>query len=565
MTPSDKLGWILDTAALAAAVVLIATVIWVSDRAIEITDEAYYILSGAHPKAITAYISAQHWVLAPLWAFTGDLQSFRLLGTAILTGSVTLLAYGTYRVAETRSLLRTPPVQVIVLAAAGSIGALLYVSTISPSPSYNLLASAGGYAALGLAFICATSTNRAVGVVCALLCGVALTITFINKPPAGVCCALLALVALLMLRERRGTWLCIVSVLAGGFLSLSGLVALNWQSGAMTEHLQTGLALFRQVQTEPIVARLWRYAVTMALSILFSLIWFAPALALCLYMLRDPRRWMPSAVMVLVLVSIFYGEHYLGGRTQYQTQVEALVALLVLILTVTISVWSANRRILGLIVLLICLPYAVAMGTGNSMFTQVIVTAGSWPVIAVLLAQGVPNCTTRRKTAQGLALLMMLLIVVQVFSSFSRDPYHLDQPLFAQTQLTEAPVLGAVRVDTETLRMLADLKISRDTCKIAPGAAFFGLYNVPGLSLLLEAIPPVSPWVTNPQQLDTLFGAWKPEGRTVLALSANAQMSRDNLPEVLQPLENKFDLCGTLIVPFSDEEIEIWASKNTKL
>lgn len=556
-------GPLLNAATFATSLILLAAVVWVSDRAIEITDEAYYILSGAYPEALTAYISAQHWALAPLWALVGSLQGFRLLGIAILISSVALLAYGTSRVAVAGGILPASRFQVVALSAAGSIGALLYVSTISPSPSYNLLASAGGYATLGLAFLCATSQHRALDILGGLACGGVLTITFINKPPAAVCCALLALAVIVLLRERRGTGLCVAVGLAGGLLSLGGLVALNWQGGALLEHLETGLALFREVQTEPIPVRLWRYKVEMGQSIFDSVIGFAPALALCIYMLCDARRWMPAAVFVLVLGSIIYGEHYLGGRTQYQTQIEALVALLVLSLVAAGPAWTAHRTTAILVAALICLPYAVAMGTGNSMFTQVIVAAGSWPLLAMLLAQVQPGDTVRCRTAQGLALAMMVLILVQVLVSFSRDPYHLDQALFGQTQLVTVPVLGVVRVDPKTTQMLADLRSVRDTCAIAPGAEFIGLYNVPGLSLLLEAIPPVSPWLTNPGQLETLFAAWQPSGRTVLALSAHAQMTRSALPRVLQPLEEKFKLCGTVIVPFSDESVEIWASTSS--
>lgn len=553
----------LNATTIAISLLLLAAIVWVSDRAIEITDEAYYILSGAYPEALTAFISAQHWALAPLWALAGSLQHFRLLGIAILIGSVMLLAYGTSRVAAVGGLLPASRFQVVGLSAAGSIGALLYVSTISPSPSYNLLASAGGYAALGLAFLCATSQHRALDLLAALACGVALTITFINKPPAGVCCALLVLAVIVLLRDRRGTGLCVAFIFAGGSLSLSGLVALNWRGGALLQHLETGLALFRQVQTEPIAARLWRYTVTMGKSFVASVLGFAPALALCLYMLRDVRHWMPAAVLVLVLGSIIFGEHYLGGRTKYQTQIEALVALLALSLVVAGPVWIAHRTTVILVFALICLPYAVAMGTGNSMFTQVIVTAGSWPLLALLLAQAQHSETVRRRTAQGLALVMMALIVVQVLVSFSREPYHLDRPLFGQTQPTMVPVLGAVRVDPRTMQMLANLRSARANCAIAPGAEFIGLYNVPGLSLLLEAVPPVSPWLTNADQLGTLFAAWQPRGRIVLALSAQAQMTRGDLPSMLQPLEEKFDFCGTVIVPFSREVIEIWASTQT--
>lgn len=546
---------------LMAAIVLICAVVWASDRALEITDEAYYVLSGAYPDAIEAYISAQHWTLAPLWDIAGSLAGFRLIGTAILVCAAMILSGGTYRVAIQTDLVAGSAGTLITLFAASSVGALLYVATISPSPSYNLLASAGGYAALGFAFLCATSTHRSADIILALLCGVALTLVFVNKPSSGICCAVLSMIALISLRQRPGIVLCIAAGVFGGLLSLGGLVAQNWYNGQLLDNLEAGFTLFRQVQTEPILSRLLRYALTMIKSVIVSLLIFAPALWVCISLLKKPRPWMPFAVVGLLLVSIILGGHYLGGRTQYQEQIEALVALMVIVLICTATGWRHQRHHVVFVMVLICLPYAVAMGTGNSLFTQVIVTAASWTLLATLVAKSAPLPDAQRLAAQSTVGVMMVLLVVQILTSYGRDPYHLDQPIFAQNTPIDVPILGRLKVDAESVQMVTDLEQAKTICEIAPGADFFGLYNVPGLALLLEAVPPISPWVTNADQLDALFAKWTPKGRSVLALSEAAQIAKNDLPEILLPLEEKYQFCGELIVPFSDETIELWASR----
>lgn len=153
---------------------LIAAVIWSSDRGLELTDEAYYLLSAIHPEQVQLYISAQHWVLAPLWAITESLQGFRLTGAALLLGAAVLLALGATRCLALLTGTLPAVFTYLGVAAAGGVGALLYVVTIAPSPSYNLLASAGAYGAAGCALLAVDQRRKvACGALCAGAGGVA--------------------------------------------------------------------------------------------------------------------------------------------------------------------------------------------------------------------------------------------------------------------------------------------------------------------------------------------------------------------------------------------------------
>ena len=93
-TESRKTSKVVPGLAILCCLGLVASGVWASDRALEITDEAYYLLAAIYPEHIRFYISAQHWVLAPLWSVSESLQGFRLTGAAVLLGSAALLAAG---------------------------------------------------------------------------------------------------------------------------------------------------------------------------------------------------------------------------------------------------------------------------------------------------------------------------------------------------------------------------------------------------------------------------------------------------------------------------------------
>lgn len=555
-----KLPYSLEVLSGVVFVLLVLGVIWASDRAIEITDEAYYVLSGRHPEQIDAFLSAQHWILAPLWSFSGSLALFRLSGGFILLVSSWVLALGAFRVARGLDLIDPSRWASAALCASSSIGALLYVSTIAPSPSYNLLASAGGYAGLGFACFAATSSSRYRAALWAFASGAVLVIAFVNKPTSGVCCTAVSLVALWAFRRNADILILSITLLVGFAISLAALFGYHAIDRDVLASLQSGFELFRQVQTEPVLHRLLRYAVTMIQSIGYALLLFSPALAMCVALIRVPRTWMPKAIAALLLVSIALGQHHLGGRTQYQAQIEALLAILVATALCSASAWVHEWRRILLVLCLFGLPYAVAMGTGNALFTQVIVSLAGWTALAYLLAVSQPTNNLRGQAARLCAGLMLVLVCVQILSSYTRDPYHLDQPLIAQNTLVYVPVLGTLRVDDETAAMLTALESASEACQIDAGAAFLGIYNVPGLALLLDAVPPVSPWINNEVQLISILESWQPRGRVILALSTAAQVERNRLPDALQPIDEKYKFCVDLVVPFSDEPIEIWAS-----
>jgi len=313
---------------------VIGGVIWASNRALEITDEAYYILSAIYPEQILLYISAQHWILAPLWKLTESLQGFRLTGAAILIGTAGILGLGATQMLGQLTGRKFFALETIGVVAAGAVGALLYVATIAPSPSYNLLASAGAYAATGFTLLAARNRSLLVGVTLCLMAGLSLAICFVNKPSAGVCSALVVLVLALTLQPGARKWLHILAGLLGVTLTLVFLILVQPSEMPVQDSLSEGLELFRMVQTEPVGARLIRYAQTLLVSIGGALVSFWPVVVLTIALLFRPRRWLAVLTLCILVLNLIVERNYLAGSSSYPRMMEGVYSITLLMLLV---------------------------------------------------------------------------------------------------------------------------------------------------------------------------------------------------------------------------------------
>ena len=172
---------------LLCAFLVVSYCVWTLDRGFDITDEAYYLLLGIYPESVKMYISAQQWITGGIWRVTGSLLAFRAAGLILLVASTGLLALGAIVALSHSKLKLSDDVGGRALVLASSIVcALLYVETINFSPSYNLLAASGAYAATGLVLLALHAGDKWYRLGLLLLAGGALGVEFVSKPSAGV-------------------------------------------------------------------------------------------------------------------------------------------------------------------------------------------------------------------------------------------------------------------------------------------------------------------------------------------------------------------------------------------
>jgi hypothetical protein len=542
-------------------------VLWTLDRGFELTDEAYYLLLATQPDASSLYISAQHWITSALWQVSGSIPAFRAVGMFVLLSGACLLGIGVFSFCLDQGLVEDRPGPKAVLVAGAAVGALLYASTINLSPSYNLLASAGAYAAAGLVLLASGRSRPWRKHLLYALAGVALGVEGLCKASAGA--STLALLLLWLVIFERGfvqkTVGALVMTLALVTFSLLALLG-NTTIPEAASAFEQGMLLFRVVQVEAVDARLLRYAEEFGRSSVSALKTFGlPILAFIVY--ASTRRIGFALVGGAALIAtLIWGGHWIGGWDAKGTvgQPIALFAMLIMALVLWIPLAKGNPRQASLVVGLVLLPYSVAMGTGNMLFTQVIASLAFWSVLVAALIATHPRRALHPLPAALLAVCFVATVASQIVTSGSR-PYQLAEPLHKQDFPFALEGLGVVKVDSRTHEFLRDLQSAKVACGLRDGVPFIGLYNVPGVALALRAVPPMSPWLYNAAQAEFVLERTRPAdlSSAVVAVKLLGE-NKDVMPPLpvqLGRFPAGYRYCGAAFYPFHNHKIEVWQSQ----
>lgn len=553
---------------LLCAFLVVSYCVWTLDRGFDVTDEAYYLLLGIYPESVKMYISAQQWITGGIWRVTGSLSAFRAAGLILLLASTGLLALGTIVALAHSKLKLSDDVGARALVIASSIVcALLYAETINFSPSYNLLAASGAYAATGLVLLALHSDDKWYRLGLLLLAGGALGVEFVSKPSSGIATlCLLAIWVFFLDRLVSKKFIALATVIFGLLLCVLTLVLTQTTILNARISIGSGFELFRMVQDEAVGVRLVRYIDDFFSHVAHALKYHVFLIvAVGLYLLTRHLMLLVT-VFVVLIYSLVAAKYHLGYSGQYELQygpqMEFAFVLFFLMLLVSIPIWKNSRPFILLIAGLIVLPYTVGVGTGNSIYTQIISCLAPWGVAIAAMA----NLNFDRRYDKLLAITLLGGFVVafslQIIAGVFRAPYHMVQPLAKQIYPVNVGVLGSLKVDAETRDFFGAIERAAQMCQIVPGTPFFGLYNIPGVALVLQTVPVLTPWLNNLAQAEAVlkFEAGESVHSSVVALLLGADGSSPPVPDVLG-FPADFRYCGTATFPLLIQEVQIWKHK----
>ena len=552
---------------LLCALVVIAYCVWTLDRGFEITDEAYYLLLAIHAGSFKFYISAQQWLTAGLWQVTGNIMMFRAAGMVLLLASSTLLSLGVFSACLRFGLVEDRFESKCVVLAGSAVSAMFYASAINLSPCYNLLSSAGAYAAAGMVLLASNRSRILHKYVLFVLAGCALGAEALCKLSAGIATFTL-LVFWVVILERSRFEKFFGSVAMGlGTVTFAGVALLvNTTISDATQAVEQGMQLFRMVQIETIGARLIRYSFEFWQYFLATMRGFAIPIAVMIVYAITHRAVFALLGLVILLISLLFGSYLYGGWNADGsiTAPVAIFAMLVMALIVSKPVWNKNRNALLLFLGLILLPYSVAIGTGNALFTQVIASLAPWGALIAVLVVAHQSDDFDKMPSVIIGIFFIVTITIQIVTSGFR-PYHLLLPLTKQNQTTTVGSLGKVKVDAGTFKFLAEMKAIAKMCSIAPGTPFIGLYNIPGVALALQTTPVLTPWLNNRVQADFVLDRSSADElhSAVVAfrmVGINGAIYPP-LPQRMAAFPSGYRYCGMATYPYNQQRIQIWQSQ----
>jgi hypothetical protein len=555
--------WILGCVA-----VLLIYCLWSLDRGLDLTDESYYLAAAINPDAIILWATAMHWFTSGLWQLSGSLAGFRGMGLAILSASSVVLALGTVRAFQMSGIgVVARGLPILLIVACSLAGALLYHAFVPFTPSYNLLAVSGAYMALGLIYLTA-NIPRSLHLYCfQFLSGTALGISFLAKFSSGVIawsivCGIAAVLGGSFRERILG-----IGLITGSMATTIGVtVILHTTFSEALAQFRLGALVYMLGANETFPGRLARYfnETSNFLRLIFT--GFAiPLVLFGIYAVR-PRFWVALIGLAAFAYVVVSEGYLLGGMDQYERQTAPLVVAVILSLLATARLWMQNVKTICLLGALALLPFCIAIGTYNALHTQILFSLAPWGILVGLLAFGIPTIPGSRHAAMLVCVLFITVVTSQVLTNGFREPYRLYRPLPKQTEAITVPPLGTFRVDRETRDSYIKLTQLADSCGIHQGQSFLGLYNIPGIALILQAVPLGFPLLQDRPSTEQILDHLTPETlrSAVVGIDLDSGSYDPSMPKQLATFPTGYRLCGTVTLLYQKQKVELWVSQDRR-
>lgn len=550
---------------IAVTIVLAALIIWTFGRGLELTDEAFYVLTSMYPHAFRFFFTPTQWISGPLWQMADGLAGFRAIGWSITTACAAVLGIGAARGAAFVARWPVPPSRLYLVTVATStiVSAWLYGAILPFSPSYNLLGASGAYAAFGLFLLSIDRETRWRVMGLAAASGICLGVAVLSKFSAGIATASLIVVMQALLRARHPLRLQASLVAAvAAVATVAIVIALESSFSEASREFLKGLEVTRIAQgNEAASARLLRGGVEswQCLQFVVATYWGPLAVACIALLLRNATI---GCLSVGWLIYEVVSRHaYVGGMDAYQTQSRPLLAAMVLGLILTLRVWIVRWRLTALAGSLLALPFAIAIGTGNPMPFQIVLALASWGALTSVLAFGAADHELK-VPAIALAVGFTVVLATQIASSGYRAPYRLAEPMQAQRIRIDLGKLGVLKVDSETERFIGDVRGAWRRCGLQPHTGYLGVYGLAGVALVVDAVPVATPWLFSKSFADAaLDGVGDQQLKSApVALLLSPDGATPELPDRLRPVfPSAYRACGVFSLPFDAARAELWA------
>jgi hypothetical protein len=534
----------------------------ITNRSLNLNDESYYILSGWNADNIDYFVTAQHTILEPIWKISENLTVFRLIGLLLLYLSSWFMA-----AVVSRILLNRQPSWVeqgfsfFLIRQLTIIFGLVYAATISTAPSYNLLGAVFTYCLIGcfLRFLESQSKRR-------ILYFVPMGIFFFGLA-ASKLLVVLSLTAIFLFYAFLSR--CFFPAIKFIFVSqLFGLLLFFlyvWAFSSLAEAYaaqKEGFELFSLVQSQTFFDRALGYMVDIFRGYSVTFFQVGAALILTGLSLLGKSRALRLASLAAFLGCIIFFSWWRGGEDRYQEIAIFFTALVSLLLILNYKTVLISQKLFPLVVLLFLSPYAASFGSGNSMFNQVIISMATWGSLCAILILALLNEHRSPSRRSRIELPIFYLLVASciptaiVVSNGLTSPYQLAAPYQKQNLKLSNSVVGDLLVDEKVIRLSKDIQDAKALCRIDESSNFISLFNNPGLALLFELRPRITPWINNLDQASFVLRKLdsSPEG---ILFSVDASF------DFIQFTRNYLDSnrntvpCGSSILP-NGKNIDFW-------
>jgi hypothetical protein len=521
-------GLMAISAAGAAALWWVLSVLLSSDRGLDITDEGLYLMAADPPSLDSQWGFPWGWHTGPLLRFVGyDLASFRTLGAVILVLAGGWLGWSAVRCAGQLHVALGQPVRwtwgfAVCGAVVGAIGSLLYYHGLLRTPSYNWVNLVGilltAAALASLVEVLSRQTSRSASLRAYALCLVAGLGLFVTLPvkPSTFPLVLAAGVALIGLTIGWGPALRASLTIVTTVL---GLVALAVLTGLWPRNFVEVLAraleapkgfdqtLAGAVENLLILPVEFEFRALEGRPLLLVAMVIVGLAILGILVYRRVRSVAARGVgYSLVVIGAFgllavqfwtYADRY----PQELLILRPIVTASLMLVAATAGVAASGPRQSAqdldgvrrlrqwpLIVFLLCVPFIFGFGSSHGAYGMAAAAAGVFFVSALVLAVRIRPRALQGAVAVSIVLLTLATTAGSIAQSDVR-PFRIAPILDNRVALSVTSSGSSLLVDEDLAAVVSSLRQQASAHGWAPGTAMVGLAwkHAAGIPLLLGA------------------------------------------------------------------------------
>lgn len=478
---SSTLSRALAIIAALGTVVMIALMLWASDRGIDFTDEGYYLVSMATPDLEAPSVSQFGFVYHPLFELVGsDIARMRQLNVVLTFGLAWLLSDLVVR--QVLGERAVPRWQRLSLSAALASASMAFFGKVWVlTPSYNGLALQA-LIMVGIGVLLTASTERR-DAWAMVLVGAGGWLAFLAKPTTALAVGVLIVLFALLVRRVQ---LILGSAVVAAALLIATAFAMDGSILDFITRVRTGADLLAALgggghtpsevlRIDPLDAGQRLIVVVLGLAVIFGL------LATAALLTRTRSRLRLALVGLAALSASAVGVLVQGHWGQLIDNPFRLLVLLSLpIAAVLIAVAMAGtgqrrptRAEVGVAAVLFLMPGAYVVGTNNNYW----IVSGSAALLWIL--GGTVLLGAARELKGVVTALALLGIATQVLTAVllvnaADKPYRQVDPVRESTVATRVGPHGA------SLKLTADVAAYMDDARAASLEAGFA----PGTPLI---------------------------------------------------------------------------------
>lgn len=504
--------------------------IWTFDKGLDLTDEGFYLLSATHPEDVLISFSSFHWLTYPIFKLVrGDIFSFRLVNLILLLLSVTVFWFGILGSLKQIMIYRLTFHDSIAMYLFLVIGGLATYSWTLRTPSYNSLSVIGTYITLGLFFstLLVAENDKykkyCVDLTSAIGTGISISLIFFSKSTTAITITAI-IVFITMLWKLLSIHRRLLILLGLGLGITLGLVFYF----EFLQPMDSWLTMIRSwiyfmlavdpahsshILVKELVVGLMYTSYEAFISYFMVYILVGVTITKFYYFDKSntplrQRRLLHSFLFCFLVFAVSslvrkfpfhevcaWGVFYVGW----------LVLIVSMILGIALTIPSqmqllrfmVRRELFLIIGFLIIAPFAVAAGTSNRIFCNVMNSMASWyGIIFVLLLALSKTLGNKLLLTSGL-LLIAVFQVCNVIWAHLYEPYRLNKGMLEQVVETEiAGSSTTLKLDLETSQILKEIQKEAEACGYLRGDYLLAFWDLPGVVFALGARSPLLPWWT---------------------------------------------------------------------